>query len=73
MAAEKPGTADSAIVGTSGRSLERSGVVTASANSWPALTLPSPTSPKSLTPASQAFLEIFQPKFLAAVRGRRMG
>ena len=28
------------VVGTSGRSLERSGVVTASANSWPALTLP---------------------------------
>jgi LysR family carnitine catabolism transcriptional activator len=28
---------------------------------------------KSLMPASQAFLEIFQPKFLAAARGRRMG
>jgi DNA-binding transcriptional LysR family regulator len=26
---------------------------------------------KSLMPASQAFLEIFQPKFLAAVRGRK--
>jgi LysR family carnitine catabolism transcriptional activator len=28
---------------------------------------------KSLAPASQAFLEIFQPKFLAAARGRRAG
>jgi DNA-binding transcriptional LysR family regulator len=28
---------------------------------------------KSLMPASQAFLEIFQPKFLAAARGRRAG
>jgi LysR family transcriptional regulator, carnitine catabolism transcriptional activator len=27
---------------------------------------------KALLPASQAFLEIFQPKFLAAARGRRM-
>jgi DNA-binding transcriptional LysR family regulator len=28
---------------------------------------------KNLMPASQAFLEIFQPKFLAAARGRRGG
>jgi DNA-binding transcriptional LysR family regulator len=28
---------------------------------------------KSVAPASQAFLEIFQPKFLAAARGRRAG
>jgi len=28
---------------------------------------------KTLMPASQAFLEIFQPRFLAAARGRRMG
>jgi len=28
---------------------------------------------KNLAPASQAFLEIFQPKFLAAARGRRAG